>query len=259
MNETLKRTAARLALRHLHKKLKAPDIPVKVVTKSSNHKTGPMAATYVAQGSCPVTCPFYDAGCYGLSGPSSLVFAALSQHGVGWSPEALAVMEADLINATPAVRDMRLHVVGDCRTPEAASTVARACEHYMERSGALRSKVFGFTHAADSVPRAAWGKVSVLASCESFAQVDTFTDAGYATAIVVAEFENGKKAWTETTPNREYTVVPCRFDTAGVQCVKCRLCMDDDKLRANNVVIAFRAHGTGRPSVVRALAVINGE
>jgi hypothetical protein len=82
---------------------------------------------------------------------------------------------------------MRLHTVGDCRTDEAAKIVAAAAERYMDAGG---GPVWTYTHAWRLVDRASWGRVSVLASCETPEQVELARARGYATAIVVDEFDD---------------------------------------------------------------------
>jgi hypothetical protein len=83
-------------------------------------------------------------------------------------------------------RPLRLHTVGDCRTDEAARIVAAAAERYMDAGG---GPVWTYTHAWRLVDRASWGRVSVLASCETPEQVELARARGYATAIVVDEFD----------------------------------------------------------------------
>lgn len=231
------------------------------ISKTDNQKTGPVAATYASQSTCPVTCPLMGQGCYAETGPVGIITARLNAAGAGLTPVQIAVQEAVAIDRMAVGPDLRLHVVGDCRTDQAAGIVAAAATRYVERSRGLNAQcvAWTYTHSWPSVDRANWTGVSVLASCETMDGVDSAWDKGYACSIVVEEWENGTKAWAAYSQDgREYTVVPCPHQTRGLKCVHCRLCLDDAKLRENRVVIAFRAHGARRPTVVRRLAVLNG-
>lgn len=233
------------------------------VALSDNNKTGPVACTYAAQGSCPVTCPLIGAGCYAEEGPVGIITRRLNAAGVGMTPDEIAEVEAAAIDRLPSLTDMRLHVVGDCRTNTAAATVAAAATRYADRfvhkaHGAPQG-VWTYTHAWRTVDRASWGAVSVLASCETPFDVDQALARGYAAALVVPEFPNGDRAWRVDTLGGSFAVVPCPYQTKGVQCVKCRLCMADDRLRSGRVAVGFAAHGARANTVKRALEVLNGE
>lgn len=168
-------------------------------------------------------------------------------------PDEIARIEGEEIDTLPADRDLRLHVVGDCPTEAAARLVAAACERYVERGRLLYKrrygggvpKVWAYTHAWRDVPRAAWGVVSVLASCESAAEVREAAARGYAAALVVPEFPRGDKAFARDGVN----VVPCREEAVGTVCVDCRLCFDDAKLLKKGAVIGFVPHGRGKRKV----------
>lgn len=229
--------------------------PVLAMALTGNSKTGPCAITYAAQGSCPVTCVLQGHGCYAETGPMGIITAGLNSAAVGMTPDTIAVYEAEAIDRLPGNTDLRLHGVGDCRTNWAANWVAEACERYMRRSG-VGVDAWTYTHAYHMVNRENWGKVSVLASCHSFDECEVAMARGYAACVIVEKFASGDKAWTEDTLAGAIAVVPCPFQTRGVQCVKCRLCMDDARLYDSRTVIAFEAHGRGRASVIKSLPVV---
>jgi hypothetical protein len=88
----------------------------------------------------------------------------------------------------------------------------------------------------------------VLASIERPEQIAEATSQGYAPALVVPEFPNGKRAFmVEGT-----RFIPCPAETTGTNCVNCRLCLDVDLFRMN-AGIAFKAHG---PDVAQARAAL---
>jgi hypothetical protein len=161
------------------------------------------------------------------------------------TPARLARAEARAIDALTGDRPLRLHVVGDCRTRTAARIVAQAAERYRRRAG---RPVWTYTHAWRAVPRADWGCVSVLASCETPAQAAEAMEAGYAVALLVADFPS-----EAAFAHAGLRVIPCPEQTRGTTCRDCRLCWDDRRLHAAGLVIGFRAHGQGRR---HALAVI---
>lgn len=232
--------------------------PVSVVAETANTKTGPVAATWVSQASCPDYCPFHGNGCYAEYGNAGTVTARLNKSRYR-SPLRLAQIEADGIDGLPADRDLRLHVVGDCSTPDAAATVAAACRRYMARSDHRVSLgidltlalVWGYTHAWRKVPASVWEGVNMLASCQSPDEVEEAWGIGYAVAVVVAEHKSkGMYKW------HGIRVLPCPHETKGVQCVDCRLCMDAPRLLRDKIAIGFAAHGSGSAKIRKSLPLL---
>ncbi len=241
------------------KRKEPPKRAVTVSPYSDNRKTGPCSITYVTQLTCPDSCVLKDGGCYAEGGPIGIITMRLNEGAValGWSLDQIAANEAVLIDRLPANNDLRIHGVGDCRTDVTAALVASACHRYMSRNPDVRA--WSYTHAWMTVKRESWGMVSILASCETWEQVDEATSRGYACAIVVEDWETPDgRAWhLESEDGSYYTVIPCPYQTKEIQCVKCRLCMDDEKLRESRRVIAFKAQGARRKTVVATLRVLN--
>lgn len=240
---------------------KAPS-PVVVTPYSENRKTGRVTTTHVSQGSCPLTCPHLDNGCYTEGGPLGIITRRLNDAGTGYTPDELAEMEAASIRATPAYTDMRLHVVGDSRTRRAARILAAAARDYAKRGRAFDVVVWKYTHAWETVPSSDWKGVSILASVESFDQAERAMAKDYAVAIILSKFEDftpDGKAFRVELSDGPATVIPCPFQTRGIQCVRCRLCLDSDSLRENRQIIAFEAHGAGQDRVRKSLEVISLE
>lgn len=208
------------------------------VRKSKNRKTGPVAATYAAQQSCPASCPFQGAGCYAEKGRMGLHTRRLNKASKDAEPLDVARSEAAAIDSiarpVPGL-PLRLHVVGDCPTSEAARTVADAAERYAERGG---GKAWTYTHAWETVDRAEWGNVSVLASVHDLNSAEAASRRGYAPAVVV-EMHDSPKAWKDAHGRRW---IPCPEQTRGVTCSKCRLCFNADYLRDTRSGIAFAKH-----------------
>jgi len=207
---------------------------VTVVEVSQNRKIGPVSATYVSQKSCPKDCPLLEFGCYAEHGPVGYHTRRLNQ-GATIDPVGLARLEAQGIRNLSGQRDLRLHVVGDCRTNTAAAIVARAARHHGRKS---QKTVWTYTHAWRKVRRESWMDVSVLASVESLPDIRETMEQGYAAAVIVSQFR-------QPTPylQDDLLVIPCLYQTLGMTCLECRLCLDDQSLLQRRAVIAFQAHG----------------
>ncbi len=219
---------------------KGPDVGPAVFAKEVTEgiKLGPVSATYVSQITCPSACAFRGNGCYAEHGPLAMVTTKrLNKRALNNTAIEVAHQEAAAIDRLTGTRDLRLHVVGDCPTAEAAQIIAAAAERYIGR-GLLCGKIVGvwtYTHAWRTVPRSAWGGVSVLASCETTEHVAQARARGYATALVV-DAHSGRTLHEGVLPCPEQT-------TPGVQCASCRLCLDDGRLRDAEISIGFGLHG----------------
>lgn len=222
----------------------------KAVALSGNQKIGDAATTYAAQASCPSSCVFKDGGgCYAENGriAAAMTIPLNAAAAVGHASALdIARAEAREIDGLDVVagRPMRLHTVGDCATDEAARLVSAAAARYVERGG---GPVWTYTHAWRDVDRDSWGAVSVLASCETEADVRDAHARGYAASIVVEEFEDRRRY-----PLADgFDVLPCPAQTTeGVTCSSCRLCLNENRLYWDGLVIGFHVHGTA--SVVKA-------
>lgn len=221
------------------------------VALSLNSKLGNAATTHAAQISCPDICVFKDGGgCYAESGSQGkFVTAPLNQAAVEFDATELdvALAEAAAIDALEVApgRPMRLHTVGDCSSDETARIVSGAAQRYTQRGG---GPVWTYCHSWRDVARSSWGTVSVLASCETAEDVAAAHARGYATAIVVEEFESDRRhkieGWpSHTPPGSALDALPCPSMTRGVHCSDCRLCFDDAGLLERGYSIAFEVHG----------------
>lgn len=210
----------------------------KAITTTENGKLGDASTTYVAQQSCPDSCTFLKAGCYAERGFVGMhLTRMLNVAGGGRGPLEVAEAEAEAIDkmATVVDRPLRLHTVGDCSTNETARIVSAAAERYTDRGGGL---VWTYTHAWRDVERESWGRVSVLASCETRADVEAAAARGYATAIVVDDFRGQARY-----EHDGIDLLPCPEMTRKVPCSECRLCFDDVALRERGYSIGFQIHG----------------
>lgn len=208
--------------------------------KSGNRKIGDCATTYAAQASCPKSCRFLDGGgCYAENGQiGKFVTGPLNRAAGDAAPVEVALAEARAIDALNPQhgRPLRLHTVGDCATDEAAEIVAAACQRYVDRGG---GPVWTYTHGFRNVARESWGTVSVLASCETLANIAHARARGYATAVVVDRFRSEKRYRHDGME-----ILPCPAQTRHVSCSSCRLCFDDRRLHKAGLSIGFALHGT---------------
>jgi hypothetical protein len=206
-----------------------------------------ISATYVPQWSCPTTCVLLSKrhndgtiernGCYTEQGPISYVTGRLNASGPA-SPEDIARAEADKIRELSGRYPLRLHVIGDSKTDEAARIVADASAEYTSWRGA---PVWTYTHAWRTVDRASWGNVSVLASCETEQDVRDATARGYATALV----------WDPDVPlpssvGGTNTLQCLQQSGRAPDCARCGngkpICARDTSLRGRATIV-FMAHG----------------
>ena len=221
---------------------------VSAVEVSQNSKTGKVSATYVAQQSCPSKCPFKGSGCYAESNMVGMQTRRLNR--ARQSAAKIARAEAKGIRELTGRFPLRLHVVGDCKTEDAAKVVSAAADEHRAKFG---NPVWTYTHAWREVARASWGQVSVLASCETVQQTREAMQKGYAAAVVVAEHKQ-TVAWKD----QDVTVIPCPEQTGkSPSCESCKLCWNAGRLRAGKMVIAFAAHG-GTNKVKAKLVQIQG-
>ena len=232
---------------------------VKYVENSKNKKISgslPIDSTYVSvKGSCPLTCQFRNGGCYAQVGPLGIHVGRLDKEVDNLSALQIARSEAQAIDSSYDAgvvpnRDMRLHVSGDCRTIAGAKLINNAVGRWKQRGG---DACWSYTHCWDHVTRDVWSNVSMLASVDSAEEVEYARQNGYAPALVVGEHTSDK---VYTLPGSDTKWIPCPSQTRHVGCVDCRLCMNADRLFANNMGITFSAHGVYKNSIKKRLAVI---
>jgi hypothetical protein len=230
----------------------APQRQVRVGKWRRNEPLGPfVSSTYVSiAATCPDTCSYKGNGCYVQSGPASRWAQKLDREAVGSSPDRVSITEAGVLSkAFPrgiprdgarGGRDLRLHVGGDVSGRVGAWWLGIAASHWVARGGGA---VWTYTHRWSSIERDAWGRsISVLASVDSLSEIADAHARGYAVAVTISSFPDGHRQWRVG----DFRLVPCPAEAgASVTCATCRLCMNDQRLRANRIVIAFAEHGPG--------------
>ena len=215
--------------------------PVLVIEGSEDRKLSLKAkcsATWVGQKSCPLSCPLQKSGCYAEGGSAGFTTRRLNRAEKEQNPTPLdlARMESEGIKNLKGKYPIRLHIVGDCATRGTTKLVAQAANWYMETHN---KAVWTYTHAR-RVARKLWGKVSVLRSCHTLNEVRASFRAGYAPALLVKEFKDTKTYEI----SKGIKGIPCPQQTGKAKdCISCKLCMKDQYLLENKMVILFAAHG----------------
>lgn len=239
-------------------------MPVKLILNTMNRKLLGCAVTYVAQQSCPQECLFLNQGCYAEYGPMLWsVTSKLNLEAKGLSPAELARMEGEKIwwmRYDPSARNrpLRLHGVGDCKTDYAAQEVSSAADLWILTN---KAPVWGYTHAWKNVKRESWRNISILASVENPIDLALAWKRGYAAALVVPEFPDGPKAFTQWIKkpgkkSQSFKIIPCPEQTLGIGCRDCKLCFKDQWLHENRIVIGFTPHGVGQKKIRQTLVSI---
>lgn len=267
--ETLKRSKSlvQIATKRDPRRL---ELPVSIQRESANRKLAPqrrvlanngrirnepvgpfVVSTYVSiAATCPTTCPFRSGGCYAIAGSAHLNGHALDRAAKGWPADEVSMAEARAIDAlwregvpqdgAAGGRDLRLHVAGEVSSARGAQAIGEAVDRYVARGG---GRAWTFTHRWREITRARWGrKLSVLASCETVADVELALERGYVPAVTVDRYPNGPRAFVFGAVR----AVPCPAEVSGgkTTCSKCRLCLDDGALRRKGLAIAFAVHGS---------------
>lgn len=239
--------------------------PVELVESSTARKRPIARPPYVSstylpiEQSCPDTCPLKakkDGGmrpCYADAGFTGFTVRRLEREAAKENELSLAIREAVAIDdafkgkrvplgarrtkkRAAVRRDLRLHVSGDIQTAMSATVLAGAASRWAARGG---GSVWTYTHSWRLIPRAAWGRISVLASVETLDGAREARERGYAPALLVERHPPGGRAYLRDG----LRVVPCPAETRTTTCTECRLCLDRD-LHKLGVAISFSTHGT---------------
>lgn len=217
---------------------------VRAIENSENKKIGNCSATYASQTSCPKSCPLFRKGCYAELGPIGIHTNRLNKEKT--TAFAVAQQEARAIGGLSGKNHLRLHVVGDSTTKKGTKLLANAAKRYTAKA---HKNVWTYTHAWRQMERENWGKISVLASCENLDDAIKAMKRGYAAAVIVPKFQS-EKAYSVG----KYKVIPCPNQTKHITCDKCKLCMNDKRLKANKLIIGFEPHGVLQNKVTSILS-----
>jgi hypothetical protein len=214
----------------------------------------PMSVTRAAKQTCPPECPVGEI-CYADYGKSGMLTKRLNKaaNSMESTPYQITMAEAEAIE-TDWPRDgrpLRLHEVGECADEECAAMLTSSVEWVQKNGG---GPAYTYTHNWVDIPRTAWGTVSVLASCETLADVDEAMEFhAYAAALVVDTFEKFHREHGMDTG-----MIPCPEQTGeSPDCASCKLCMRDDLLLRAGRFIGFEVHGIKKKRGIALLGELN--
>jgi hypothetical protein len=234
---------------------------VSVVERSGDRKlthAKNVSSTWVPQQSCHSDCPFKANGCYAEFNKSGLHTHRLNRV-ARQAKQALAKLrvrlareEASLIRTKlTGTRQLRVHVVGDCATPQAASIVGAAMVDHEKKHG---QPAWTYTHSWRRILPKHWKGARVMASCEKAEDVPKAMARGYAAVLVVPPHPTNK-----VYQFKGLNIVPCpaQFkDKTGkypVTCEYCTLCKNPDRLRERNLVVGFQPDGYTTGKVLKVI------
>lgn len=230
-----------------------PTVPVIVVERSGNNKISDprgrgVSTTYVAQDSCPESCPLRGHGCYAETGWAGFQTYRINQVQLKRRLTLVELAEAEAmgIRRLTGTRRLRAHVVGDCRTPETANIVGEAMRAHESKHG---QRAWTYTHAWRDIPLKDWRFARVLASCSTIQEVEQAHSRYYATALIIPP-TTSRKAYQV----RDFTVVPCpaqfhdkRTGARQTTCERCNICSDTYRNWSANRVVGFQPDGQTQP------------
>lgn len=200
-----------------------------VVARSGNAKTGPMAATYRQQASCPTTCAFLNNGCYA----GGRIFSISDRFGDEGLESLLALKDQPMPNG------IRFNVSGDFLGDDSEPDLAyiAACNAVADAHPDVVK--IAYTHAWRVLDPAMF-TFTVNASCETTEEAVEAVAAGWQVVMVNPDFHAVAHAFADHKP-----VLLCLAQSRGLSCAECRVCGNDVRTRP---IIAFQPHGAGKIS-----------
>lgn len=241
--------------------------------RADGSRTGPQpvppycAATFASFATCPSTCTFLTdpitggrRGCFvGANVNSMRLMHRLDASAAVVDPRLrgtlIGLAEAYLIDrAFPdgvpqdgprhGGRILRVHVAGDAANTIVVEALAAAAARWRARGG---GPVWCYTHRWRSIPRSAWGSISIFASVETSEAAEAAMARGYAVAMTVDAFA-APRAYALAPGGAR--VLPCPTDVERVHadgrpvtCASCGWCFDDHNLLRRRTLIGFEVHG----------------
>jgi hypothetical protein len=227
---------------------------------SQNAKVGLSSGTYASQVStCPDSCPLKPTlddkgkvvktnGCYANGTMVAMQSAKLNQAPKQSAREAQK-QEVKAIEGLSGSLDLRVHVVGDCVDDTHAKALSKAMSAHRKKKG---KAAWTYTHNWRKIKSSSWQGESVLASCDSLSQVKEAKKLGYSSAVILDSFDSPKVYVKDGIK-----LLPCLYQTKGIQCIDCRLCLDSNRLARLGLTIAFVPHGGGKAKARLALGMVS--
>ena len=209
---------------------------------SSNSKTGPIPTTTSERSSCPVTCAFYDKGCYAKSGPQALHWRKVSEgeRGLPWNEFVTAVRKIAKGQVwRHNVSGDLPHTFGDIDSPMVNSLVNanRGRRGYTYTHHVLND------HNVQVIRESNSNGFTINASTEDVEVADKIMSEHGIPAVAVVNSEESRRFF-KTESGRKVVVCPATIHD-NVTCATCGLCQVADR----EFVIAFPEHGVSKKTV----------
>jgi hypothetical protein len=217
---------------------------VTITTISGNGKTGPITTTRTERGSCPTTCPFYDAGCYATLGRERMQWDRLNRNetGMNWNE-----FVSQIRRIVPNGVLWRHNTAGDLPHNNGNIDYLKLRQLIMSNKG---RKGFTYSHHVlnehniIALQNANMMGFTVNASCESVDDADRVMSEHNIPAVAVVHSEESRRFFTATS-GRKVITCPAALHPGKVTCATCGLCQLADR----KFVIAFPAHGASKRKV----------
>lgn len=228
------------------------------VVESHNRKLGPIPVSRTARGSCPESCSFKNAGCFGERSYSRIHWEKVETTGLSWDAfcRKVAKLPKGQLWRHNEVGD--LPGKGDAIDPIALSKLVIAnkgrrgftfthcpvleSKPVSPRSRAIptaQERALWIVSNRRAIARAVRAGFAINLSADSIAQADELAALGIAPVSVVVAHDAPLRA-TKTPAGRQ--VVVCPNEAHGLTCDQCQLCA----VLGRKSIIAFRAHGQSK-------------
>jgi hypothetical protein len=220
----------------------------KLITVSSNSKTGPIPVSKTERASCAPTCPFKGI-CYEEYGHLKGHWNRVETHGEQWDTFTAR------IKMLPRQQLWRHNEAGDL--PHIKGTINRAALRKLLVANKGK-RGFTYTHHeltpsnVKSIKEALAQGFTINVSCETLEQVDHARSLGLPATIVVAR--NNQPAKGAAT-SAGHPLRQCPAETTDMTCARCGICQRADR----HTIIYFTAHGAGAKRIEAVLADRNME
>ena len=209
---------------------------------SSNTKTGQIPTSTTERASCPITCAFYDKGCYAKSGPQAIHWRKVSnaERGVSWAEFTKLIRKiaksqlwrhnvaGDLPHNDGNIDYLQLRQLIDANRGKKGYTYTHHILNDHNVIAVQNSNALGFT---------------VNASCESVDEADRVMTEYGIPAVAVVNSEKTDRFY-KTANGRKVITCPATIHE-NVTCATCGLCQVADR----DYILAFPAHGNAKKTV----------
>lgn len=208
------------------------EVRVRLTLNSGNRKTGKIPVSMTSSETCPPTCGFFNAGCYGEGMQMRHHWRQTPERGVDWEEFCLQVTRL------PEGTLWRHNEVGDL--PGVGLEIDTAKLRSLVLANTLR-RGFTYTHKpldGHALKTVRWANVNgftINTSCDTLEQADASVDKGLPTTVVLPHTAGPEP---QKTPKGR-TIVVCPAVHNAVTCKTCQLC----QRAGRKAIVGFPAHG----------------